>query len=436
VTSIDADVAVVGLGPAGIAAAVCAAEAGGRVVALDDGVNAGGQIWRHRARRTLPPVARAWLERLERQVGREASDGGGSGSARIVAGAACVDAAGPGRLIAVRRAQVGETEDTVLEIRTRRLIVATGARERFLPFPGWTLPGVIGVGGAQALVKSGGSVRGLRVMVAGSGPLLLPVAATLARAGAHVSWVAEQATAARVARFAASLWRHPRKIAEALLYRAAFAGARQRTGTWVTQAMARAGALSVTLTDGKSTFEATCDLLACGFGLVPNLELPRLLGCAVNGGAVVVDDSQRASEPAVFAAGEACGVGGAELALVEGEIAGRAAVGAAVPARLLRQRGRLRAFARRLETAFAPRAELRALADPETVVCRCEDVPRGRLHPAWTPRQAKLYTRAGMGPCQGRVCGGALELLFGWPPDTVRPPLYPIPFAAMKENET
>jgi NADPH-dependent 2,4-dienoyl-CoA reductase/sulfur reductase-like enzyme len=194
--------------------------------------------------------------------------------------------------------------------------------------------------------------------------------------------------------------------------------------------------LSVTLTDGKRAIEATCDLLACGFGLVPNLELPRLLGCAVSRGAVIVDGSQRSSDPAVFAAGEACGVGGAELALVEGEIAGRVAVGAAVPAQLLRQRGRLRAFARGLEAAFAPRAELHALAHPETVVCRCEDVPRGRLHPAWTPRQAKLYTRAGMGPCQGRVCGGALELLFGWPPDTVRPPLYPVPFAAMKENET
>jgi hypothetical protein len=78
-----------------------------------------------------------------------------------------------------------------------------------------------------------------------------------------------------------------------------------------------------------------------------------------------------------------------------------------------------------LERAFALRPELRTLARDDTIVCRCEDVTRGQLRPDWTTRQAKLYTRVGMGPCQGRICGAALEVLFGWEPDVTRPPLQP-----------
>jgi hypothetical protein len=157
----------------------------------------------------------------------------------------------------------------------------------------------------------------------------------------------------------------------------------------------------------------------------------------VDEGAVAVDDQQRTSVAGVFAAGEACGVGGADLALVEGEIAACAAMGKPEgPGRVLvARRARLRSFARRLESTFALRDEVRTLARPDTIVCRCEDVAFGRLHPEWTPRQAKLYTRVGMGPCQGRVCGAALETLFGWPPDTVRPPLYPVRLDALKEAD-
>jgi NADPH-dependent 2,4-dienoyl-CoA reductase/sulfur reductase-like enzyme len=236
-----------------------------------------------------------------------------------------------------------------------------------------------------------------------------------------------------VASFAAGLWRQPAKLVEAARYRAGFS--RYRTGTWVAEAAASGAGLRVTLSDGRRRIDEDCDLLACGYGLVPNLELARLLGCRIAEGAVVVDEGQQTTVPGVLAAGEACGVGGADLALVEGELAGRAAAGLSPRAGLVDRRARLRVFARRLDEAFAPRPELMDLARADTVVCRCEDVPRGRLRPEWTPRQAKLYTRAGMGPCQGRVCGPALDLLFGWPPDTVRPPLYPVPFASLEEDE-
>ena len=394
---VTADVAVVGLGPAGVAAAVRAAEVGARVVALDEAHAPGGQIWRHReaSRGALPAQARRWIERLLRLP---------ASRCRVLQGATVVDAPAPGVLLAV----AGEIP---LRIDATATILATGARERFLPFPGWTLPGVLGVGGAQALVKSGASVRGLRVVIAGSGPLLLPVAATWARAGARVLCVAEQASFARVARFTAALLAHPAKIAAD-------------------------PALAVTLTDGRRSWDVSCDVLACGFGLLPNLELARLLECRVTRGALVVDQEQRTTVAGVFAAGEACGVGGADLALVEGEIAALSATGRSeAAAALAPRRKRLRAIARSLDSTFTLRDELRSLARPDTLVCRCEDVALGRLRPEWTPRQAKLYTRAGMGPCQGRVCGAALETIFGWPPDTVRPPLYPVRLDALKEAD-
>jgi hypothetical protein len=156
-----------------------------------------------------------------------------------------------------------------------------------------------------------------------------------------------------------------------------------------------------------------------------------LLDCAISAGCVVVDPFGETNQPAIFCAGELTGVGGVELALVEGEIAGLAAAGQKDAARpLFTRRFRLQNFAAALGTTFAPREELKFLARSDTIVCRCEDVPFARLDPRWHRRQAKLYARAGMGPCQGKVCGPALEFLFGWGTDSVRVPLRPTPLAS------
>jgi NADPH-dependent 2,4-dienoyl-CoA reductase/sulfur reductase-like enzyme len=319
-----------------------------------------------------------------------------------------------------------------LAVRADRLVLATGARELFLPFPGWTLPGVVGVGGLQALLKTGLEVRGRRLVVAGSGPLLLPVAALAATAGAHLLLVAEQAPPRAVRRFARGLWRHPGKLAQAVRYRWRARRAAYRPGAWVTAAAGDDRVREVTLTDGAESWSGRCDLLAVGYGLVPETALARLLGCAVEAGRVAVDERQGTSVPGVYCAGEPTGVGGAELALVEGRLAGRAAAGVDEGWKALaRARRRLTAFASRLERAFAPREELRSLARPETVVCRCEDVRCERLAPYGGWREAKLATRCGMGPCQGRVCGPALEWSRGWEPDSVRPPVKPVRVATL-----
>ncbi len=408
------DVAVVGAGPAGLAAAACAAESGARVVVVDQSAHLGGQIWRHRTRSELSAEARRWLDRFD------------ASNAEYI-GRATVAEAVAGRVTVA-------TETGALAIHAPAIVLATGARELFLPFPGWTLPNVFGVGGLQALIKNGLSVWGRRIAIAGSGPLLLPVAATAAAHGARLAAVCEQAPARRVLAFGAGLWRSPRRWWEAARYRRGFAGTRFRTGTWVERADGARQVERATLTDGRRRWTVECDVLATACGLVPNVEVGIALGCRVALGALVVDDAQGTSVAGVFAAGECAGVGGEELALLEGEIAGLAAVGRPTAARHA-ARDRARALVPRLARAFAPRAELLNRADAGTVVCRCEDVSMGALNPDWNGREAKLATRAGMGACQGRVCGPALERLFGWAPGAVRPPIGPVRVDALGEDD-
>jgi NADPH-dependent 2,4-dienoyl-CoA reductase/sulfur reductase-like enzyme len=322
---------------------------------------------------------------------------------------------------------VDEQNDITESYAWQRLILATGARERFLPFPGWTLPRVMGAGGLQALVKSGFPVGGKRILVAGTGPLLLAVAAYLKKRGAHIVSIAEQAPSVRLMAFAASLWNRPAKLVPAIQYRMALARVPYRMGFWPVEAREEDGALTVGLSSGKITREEQCDYLACGFHLLPNIDLAALLGCQTENGCVAVNDHLQTSVENVYCTGEAVGIAGLEAALIEGEIAGLMAAGETRRAsRLLPRRNSERKFAEQLSSTFDLRSELRTLCDAETIVCRCEDVAYKQLQgrASWT--EAKLQTRCGMGPCQGRVCGGAVETLFGWRADSVRPPVFPV----------
>jgi NADPH-dependent 2,4-dienoyl-CoA reductase/sulfur reductase-like enzyme len=332
-----------------------------------------------------------------------------------------------------RGALLVEHRGRPLEVRYERLVLATGARERFLPFPGWTRPGVIGIGAAQTLLKQGAHFRGRRVVVAGTGPLMLTVAAALAAGGARVVGIAEQAPLARLLGFGRTLGRHPRKILQGLGYGARLLGVPYRTGTWIRSAEGPGAVQRALLTDGRREWAWECDVLACAFGLVPNLELPRLLGCETDGDRLALDDGQSTTVPGVYAAGELGGIGGDGHALVTGAIAGLGAAGRPAPASLRRAQQRERTFAAAYEKTFALRDELRGLAAPETLVCRCEDVPYARLEACRSAREAKLLTRAGMGSCQARVCGPALGFLRGWEPDSVRPPLEPVPLSVLED---
>ena len=329
------------------------------------------------------------------------------------------DQPAPGVLLA-------EAVDRTCEVRCDKLIIATGARERFLPFPGWTLPNVMGAGGLQAMVKSGLPIQGKRVLVAGTGPLLLAVAAFLRKHGAEIAMVCEQASASSLAQFGLTLSFQPRKILQALQLRRELASVPIVTSSWPVAAQGNQVLESVSISRRGKAETVSCNYLACGFHLVPNTELAALLGCRIERDYVCVDDFQQTTVPRVYCAGEPTGIGGVDPALVEGQIAGFAAGGHEADARqLFAGRNRGRKFARALENAFRLRPELRGLASLDTVVCRCEDVSLARLRPHLTWRAAKLQTRCGMGPCQGRVCGPATQFLFNWNPDSVRPPVFP-----------
>jgi NADPH-dependent 2,4-dienoyl-CoA reductase/sulfur reductase-like enzyme len=394
------DLLVVGAGPAGMAAAWRAAQSGLRVCVVDDNPAAGGQIWRGG-----PPEAQVWFERIR------------SVEVELINGARVFQQLRPGTLLA-------ETTSGVCELSYKSLVLATGARERFLPFPGWTLPNVMGAGGLQALVKTGLPIEGKRVVVAGSGPLLLAVAAYLRGHGANVLLIAEQAHAMQLARFAVGLFS---KRSQAFALKRQLKGVPYRSGCWVSEAHGTEKLESVTLVRGGKRWQVACDYLACGFHLVPNVELAELLGCELESGHVRVDEFQQTTVANVYSAGETTGIGGLELSLVEGEIAGLAAAGKHDAAReLFPVRATQRKFADLLNRTFALRDELKHLSTPGTIVCRCEDVTLERLqrHTSW--RAAKLQTRCGMGPCQGRICGGAVEFLFGWRATSVRPPMLPV----------
>lgn len=429
-----AEVIVVGAGPAGIAAATAAARHGRSVLLLDDNPAAGGQIWRGGIEASANNANHAENARKGSALRQLEKSG-----AELLFGCRVFDAPAPGTLEALREtAGEPQSEPQIITLHYDRLILATGARERFLPFPGWTLPGVFGAGGLQALVKGGFPVRGKRVAVAGSGPLLLAVAVHLQQYGARVTSIAEQASLAQLAPFAASLWSHPAKIWQGIGYRAALGKTPYRPGCWPVAALAdkTTGLLqSVRLTNRAKTWDEPCDLLACGFHLVPNTELASLLGCNLRGDFVAVNDQQQTSVANIYCAGEPTGIAGLDAALVQGEIAGLAC--ACQPTRPLRASNAAeQKFAARLEAAFRLRPELRQLASPETIVCRCEDVTYENLaaRSGWT--DAKLQTRCGMGPCQGRICGPATQTLFGWTPKSVRPPLFPVPVSALCSQDS
>lgn len=406
------DVLVIGGGPAGMAAAARAAECGVRVGVVDDNFRLGGQIWRGQSEDKASKgkentKASKWAERVRMS------------GATFLCGLRVVHQPAAGVLLA-------ENLDGFCELTYKKLVLATGARERFLPFPGWTLPNVMGAGGLQAMVKCGLPIRGKRVIVAGTGPLLLAVAAYLREHGTEIPVICEQASWRNLAWFGVELLGWPAKIVQGIQLKRCLAGVPFAANSWPLAAHGEQALKSVTISRAERVETISCDYLACGFHLVPNIELPLLLGCAVGNGCVQVDDFQRTSMSSIFCAGEPTSVGGVELALVEGQIAGLVSAGRTAEARaLFGERHKARRFAQLLDRTFRLRPELRSLPLPETVVCRCEDVSHSRLreHTSW--RSAKLHTRCGMGPCQGRVCGPAMRFLFKWNPDSVRPPVFP-----------
>jgi thioredoxin reductase/bacterioferritin-associated ferredoxin len=397
------DVAVVGGGPAGMAAAVAARRSGASVVLIDEYAAPGGQIWRRRydevgedAPRSLPPEAR------ERCLQLAAS------GTTLIAGASVWGAPEPGVLLLT---------GTPSRVRARAVVLATGAYDRPIAFPGWTLPGVMTAGGAQALSKGQGVLPGRRVLLAGAGPFLLPVAAQLEAGGAEVVAVAEATRRRDWLRAAPRMASHPGRLVDYARYRT-----RVRKIAWghvIVRADGDDQVRSATIAEAgtdwaprgrERTFEV--DAVCTAYGFTPSVELARALGCELRDDGVEHDEDMATSVAGVYVAGEASGIGGADLAQAEGELAGYAAAAhAAVPALapLRARRAKLAGFAGILSDLFDPRPGVLGLAQPDTVICRCEDVTAGAIDAAvaggaTTLSALKIVTRCGQGPCQGRTC--------------------------------
>ena len=424
----SADIAVLGAGPAGLAAASAAHRAGAKVTLVDSAPRPGGQYLRHRPGEPGPDTPADFR---------------------------------PGHAIwHVERTGDGfVTHTDAGEIRSATVIVATGAYDRQLPFPGWTLPGVYTAGGAQALLKGHGVVVGARVIVAGTGPFLLPVAAGLAAAGVRVLGVFEAGSPLGFARHPAAVLRNPAKLAEGAGYLRVLRRHRVPVHTRQTVVAAHGACTIEAVTVAKldaswrpaALRDLECDAVAVGYGFTPQLEIPLQLGCATHldldaSLVATADGEQRASVPGVYLAGEVCGVGGAQLSTVEGEIAGRHAAGAPVPARLVGLRARHRIFAAAMHLTYPIRPGWRTWLAADTIVCRCEEVPLAAIDKAVTElgatgaRAVKLLARPGMGLCQGRVCGYATACLAGHPSAdelrglATRPIAQPIPLATLARH--
>jgi thioredoxin reductase/bacterioferritin-associated ferredoxin len=411
------DVAIVGAGPAGLAAAIAARRCGASVLVIDEYARAGGQYLRQPAGPTVPGAATGRGGTLAAQAAHAGVEFMQSATvwAGYPDGTLSVDVAGRG-----------------IEVRARRLVIAAGAHDRAMPFPGWTLPGVTTPGAAQAMLKAHAVLPGRRVVVAGSGPFLLVVAADLARAGAAVELV-ESAAPNRAA--AAGLLGFPSRWPELTRLLAALAAHRVRIhlGRVVTEVSGpltvaqvvtrRVGPLGDPVPGTERVHEA--DALAVAFGFRVQSELGRVLGCEARydearGGHVLLTDptTGRTSLDWVYAAGEVTGLGGHARASAEGTIAGTCAaraLGFDAPGALAqladasRRRARAEAFAALVARTFEPPAGLAALPEPGTPVCRCEGVTRAEIDAAidagaHTVSAVKRWTRCGMGRCQGRIC--------------------------------
>jgi thioredoxin reductase len=449
------DIVVVGAGPAGLAAAVAAADAGATVTLIDSEPVVGGQFWRHPASTESPGgVTERDVDPLHHDL-RHYRRLRGRLAAHVVTGTVTHLARhevwavhAPESGVAVEAVTEGPDGRRAMSVRARSLVLATGAYDLQLPFPGWELPGVMTAGGVQSLLKGHAVLAGSRVVVAGTGPFLLSVASGLVRSGATVPGVFEAARPIRWLREVRAAAAAAGKLAEGLGYARDLARhrVRYRTGWTVLRAHGDRQLEAVTVapldpSGAPVTAKARridTDVLAVGWGFVPQLELPLALGCATTPDRhglpiVVVDSDQRSTVPGVYAAGEICGVGGAALAVVEGEIAGTAAAEelsdraranlSAEPTvaprrrRLVRRRAALLSFADALARVYPVPSGWLDRLDDDTPVCRCEEVSAGTIrsvatqHGATDARSAKLLARPGMGWCQGRVCGYATECL-------------------------
>ncbi len=412
------DLIIVGAGPAGMAAAATAARGGAKVLLLDEQPHAGGQIYRDLGVNGDP---KPYL---------------GKGYA---SGRSLVENLGAERITAEFGATVWRVEDGPRVVwsrdgeshvcSARHILLAGGAQERPVPFPGWTLPGVMPAGAAQILMKSSGMLP-CDAVLAGSGPLLYLIAAQMIDAGAPPKAVVETQTVAMMLRASKHL---PRALLAAptlikglgLIRKINKAGVKRFKGASGFQArQTEDGGVAFVFSARGRKHQITTSLLLTHQGVVPSTHISRAAGVvhewneAQQAIQPLTDKWGRTGVSGVHIAGDGAGIGGADAAKAKGQLAaldillrlgllskGRRDQGSAIPRAALRQTMAIRSF---LDAAYAPLPEFTA-PKGDTIVCRCEEISAAEIRQSLIdgtngPRQLKTATRAGMGPCQGRMC--------------------------------
>lgn len=438
---LEVDIAIVGAGPAGLAAAREVSAAGATAALVDSYSRPGGQYFKQ-----TPQAFRA------KRPGRLHHDYTPAQTLFGVVGES------PRLTLltdtTVWTAYAGEVgfslhcyrpDQGSLELRAKKVILAPGAHDRALPFPGWDLPGVMTAGAIQTLAKSQRVLPGRKIVLSGSGPFLLPVAALLAESGANIVGVFEATRPRDILRYSPSVWSGRSKLGEGAGYLRVLRrhGVPYQFGRAVVRVEGRERVEQVgvarlnadwTIVPGSlETLDA--DTVGVGYGFSPSLDLSQLLGCEhryepIQVASFAVHDArQQSTRPGVYVAGEICGIGGSAVALPQGAVAGLAAAldldypltqQGVMASRLVAYQAEVRqaqTFAGTLNRMFALKPGWLTWATPETVICRCEEVTLGRVQAAITEydlknvKAVKLTTRCGMGLCQGRVCGPVVSAI-------------------------
>jgi thioredoxin reductase len=459
------DIVVVGGGPAGLSAAIAAAETGAKVVVLDEYAKPGGQFFK----RTDDGFSVA-PERLTREHARgEALRG------RL---------RHPNITVLTRALVWGRFDDRIMvahegrskTFRGKALVIATGAYDRPVAFPGWTLPGVVTAGGAQTLAKNQWVKPGRRMLLTGAGPFLLPVALSLLRADVQIAALVEATRPIEWLPYLGSLWGQWPRFSEAWEYTGNLrrAGVPTLYGHKIVRALGDKkveGAVIAKVDRDWRAIPGTertieVDAIATGYGLLANIELAASCGCELRFDNfartwfVKCMPTMATNKAGVFVAGEITGIGGSAQALEEGRIAG---ISAAEFAGTLTtdaadeqrrqptaQRAQLDRFARTLNELFGPRSGLWEFLKDDITVCRCEEVKASDMtvciaNGATTNKSIKDWTRAGMGLCAGRICRGMVGEILARergvalstiPFPSVRPPIKPLPFSILLQDDS
>ena len=456
----ELDLVVVGSGPGGLSAALEAAEAGVQVTLLDAYPVPGGQYYRQ------PP------ERLVSQSTPHQRQGQ-SLWRKVQAAGVKIDSdtlvwnASPDKSLVYSNAQGSG------RVKARAIILASGAYERPVAFPGWTLPGVLMTGGAQALLYQH-ILPGKRVLLAGTGPLQIVVAKKLLDSGAEVVAVLEGAQLlARGVRHTAALWGQWERLSEGASGMAAMLskGVPYRLGWGILAAQGAKEVEGATIARLDQDWrpipgtekEIACDTICIEYGFVPFNALSKIIGARqiwrpeLGGEVPERDAATQTSIPGVYAVGDGAGIGGVRMSLIEGRVAGRAAallLGCAkgsIQAFLREIRPQMRreqAFQRMYTDLFTPGPGAFELAREDTLVCRCEGVTLEKIRQAVkmgakSISEVKSITRTGMGECQGRICGPIIMHLVskfsGTPLAEVgtysaRPPIFPLPLEILSRD--